>query len=52
MPEPDYFKAFYASQSRICDAIDQLRKVVLKLEQDLRDLEEMILDESCDESEE
>lgn len=47
MPEPDYKIIFYCSQSKFCDAIDQLRGIILKLEQDMRDLEEMVIsDES------
>ena len=43
MPEPDYKTIFYRSQSKFCDAIDQLREVVLRMEESLRELEELVI---------
>ncbi len=51
MSEPDYKTIFYRSQTKFCDAINQLRDVVLKMSADMRYLEEMVISGEPEENE-
>lgn len=53
MPEPDYcFKTvFYDSQARLADTVDALKRIVLKIEEDMRIAEELVIADESEKSE-
>lgn len=48
---PDYKKLYYESQAQLANVVDELRKLVFTIQQDMRDSEESIISDESNEQE-